>query len=162
MSTRTEFDRQLVEMMPEMLGLSIRRLRSKPEAEDLVQRAALRALSAWQQFEPGTNFRAWMHRILYNEMLSQYRRQKRAPLSLDEADVGSAAIASRQDELMDQELVKRAMRRMPPSQAHVLQRICVEGRSYEEAAAEISVSVGTIKSRLWRARTTIEQMLVTS
>jgi len=151
-------------VMPELRAYAIKRLRDTAAAEDVVNEACAKALRFWEQFAPGTNFKSWMYRILHNEMISMFRRTKKhAALSMnDEEHPIDAAIEARQDNLSDRESVRRAMKLLPVQFRHVLLRICVEGRSYEEVAAEIDVSVGTIKSRLWRARSAMESMLVMS
>lgn len=159
MNVRTQFETDLVEILPELRRTALKRLRNVPDADDLVSRSVLKALNAWEQFQPGTNFKAWMHRILFNEMISGFRRQKRAPISLEDGDVGMASCPARQELILEARCVRDTINRLPPVWRHALTRVCVEGWTYEEAAAEIGASVGTIKSRLWRAREAIDQMM---
>jgi RNA polymerase sigma-70 factor (ECF subfamily) len=157
---RTQFDRDLVALLPMLRSTALKKLRNGDAADELVQQTALKALRCAHQYTPGTNFKAWVFRILFTTMMSGFRQSKRAPVQLDAEDVEAMAMQQpRQDQLVEQDHVRKVMKVLPIQMRHVLVRVCVEGRSYEETAAEIDVTVGTIKSRLWRARAAVEQML---
>jgi RNA polymerase sigma-70 factor (ECF subfamily) len=74
---RTDFDREVLRHRRDLLGAGVRLTGSRVEAEDLVQEAVMRAWLFWHRFAPGTNGRAWMHRILLNTFINGYRRKRR-------------------------------------------------------------------------------------
>src|SRR5687768_9549218 len=76
-SVRAEFDREVLIHRGELIGAAMRMTGSRAEAEDLVQEAVMRAWTFWERFQPGTNGRAWMHRILVNTFINGYRRRRR-------------------------------------------------------------------------------------
>lgn len=160
MTARVQFEQDLVEMQGELRAYAIGMLRDRARAEDMVSISTINALRSWEQYQAGTNFKAWMYRILRNTILSDFRRNKHAPVQMDPADLGELGVTdARQDDAVEHSEIRRAVSLMPIEWRHVLLRICVEGRSYEEAAQEIGVSIGTIKSRLWRARLHVEQLM---
>jgi len=141
------------------------------DAEDLVQETYARALRAWGQFEPGSDLRAWLFRILRNGFLDRARKARRQPTDggLDEAALEAEAGASGGDWLRgDAELerlrgvvgqeIEAALRTLPePSRTAVL--LDVEGFSEAEVALVLGCAVGTVKSRLSRARARLRTLL---
>ena len=153
------FHDMLTAHLPRLRAYAIMLTRDRVVADDLLQETALRALRAQSQFEMGTNFTAWMYRILRNEYISSLRRSKRRPMTLEDVpDELLSRNGEQDDKVLTREVVK-AMDSLAPSQREVLILICAGGLSYEKAAASLACSVGTIKSRLWRARQQM-QMLV--
>ena len=142
-----------------------------PDAEDVVQDALLSAWKSIRSFE-GTSFRAWLFRIVTNRALDRVRSKKRRaelPLEPSEgeevqwaepADPGSelADIASRREALA---VVEEALRLVPEEQRAALLLRDVEGFAYEEIAVITSVEIGTVKSRIHRARVAVRNALVT-
>ncbi|MBY0511277.1 MAG: sigma-70 family RNA polymerase sigma factor [Rhodospirillaceae bacterium] len=106
-----------------------------------MQETALKAWRAQSQFALGTNFTAWIYKILRNEYISSLHRNKRRPARLGEIP----------EEFLSRKVV-HAMNKLQPEQREVLVLICASGLSYEDAAETLGCPVGTIKTRLWRAR----------
>ncbi len=140
------------------------------DAEDLVQETYAHALQAIGQFTPGTNLKAWLFRILRNNFISQYRRQRRNPTvgGLDTLDphgeeTGSGAWPKNDMELDQLRIVvardiERALMRLPEeSRTAVL--LDLEGFTEEEVAHVAGCAVGTVKSRLARARSMLREYL---
>ena len=150
----------LVAHLPRLQAYAIMLTRDRSAAADLLQETALRALRAQNQFTPGTNFTAWMYKILRNEYFSSLRRSKRKFTTLEDVpeDVLSHA-GSQETHVMTRE-VMRAMGYLRADQREVLILICASGMSYEEAADSIGCSVGTVKSRLWRARSRMAALVM--
>ena len=131
-------------------------------AEDLVQEAFLRAFRAFDQFERGTNFKAWLFRILTNAFLNDYRRKSREPQTTDFAEVEPADPATEGSEFKAEEIeairahlgdeAVRAIDRLPPDFRLPFLLSTFEGFSYKEIAAILDVPIGTVMSRLFRAR----------
>jgi RNA polymerase sigma-70 factor (ECF subfamily) len=131
-------------------------------AEDLVQEAFLRAFRAFNQFERGTNFKAWLFRILTNVFLNDYRRKGREPQSTDFAEVEPADPATEGGEFKteDVEAIRahlgdeavKAIDRLPSDFRIPFLLSTFEGFSYKEIASILDIPMGTVMSRLFRAR----------
>lgn len=134
--------------------------RDVDRADDLVQECLVRAIARIESFEAGTNLKAWLIVILRNIFLNDCRRAKRERLSLSE--LGNAApqqVPANQDAgLMFAEL-ERAFMSLSPDHREILTLIVIEGMTYEQSAEVLGVSMGTIKSRLWRARASLSELM---
>jgi RNA polymerase sigma-70 factor (ECF subfamily) len=136
-------------------------VRSSAEADDLTQDALVRALRSHDRYAPGTNMKAWTFTILRNQFISDRRRSWRSqPLDPEVAErtLRSNDDPSRRLEVAD---VRRAMLALPLPQREALTLIGAAGMSYEEAAEICQVAVGTVKSRVSRARLALQAILAT-
>jgi RNA polymerase sigma-70 factor (ECF subfamily) len=156
----SQFHDLLLAEMPRMRGYAVVLTRNRTLADDLVQETALRAWKAQAQFTLGTNFRAWIYQILRNEFISTCRRAKRAPLPVDDIAESLFGYNGDQENKVIAREVVQAMERLPTSQREVLYLKCVGDYTYDEVAAALKCSVGTIKSRLWRARHAMQKMIL--
>jgi len=153
---------------------ALRLSRSPQDAEDLVQETFLNAFRSLDRFEEGTNLRAWLFRILNNAFISQYRRRKRRPSSsiedvteyylYDHLVEGGAAPRTEnpEQEVLDRigdEAVLRALEDLPVEFRQVELLADVEGFSYREIADILNIPIGTVMSRLYRARRRLQKML---
>ena len=141
--------------LPSLTGRARRLARTRADADDLVQETMLRALRFETTFERGTNLRAWLHRILETVFLSRCRRGSRERAALgrlarDPALTAPSApgpvlrvVSNRMDD---------ALRALPASFRGVVTLVDLGDRSYREAAEELGIPVGTVMSRLFRAR----------
>jgi RNA polymerase sigma-70 factor (ECF subfamily) len=122
-------------------------------ADDLVQDCLERAISRFDQFQPGTNLRTWLFTILHNLHCDGLRRASRrgVHVPIDEW-MDNAKSMAEQPRVMHLRDFRRAFRTLQPSDQQILLLIGVEGFTYEEAADVLDVAVGTVKSRLFRAR----------
>jgi RNA polymerase sigma-70 factor (ECF subfamily) len=154
-----DFHTMLVEILPRLRAYAIWLTRNRAAADDLLQETACRALRAQDQFEMGTNFTAWMFRILQNEFISSTRRAKRTPVPIDDLSESFLLQQPEQEKVIFSRQVIKALDQLRPAQRQTLELICAAGLSYEEAAAAINCSIGTVKSRLWRARRHMEELL---
>jgi len=155
-----EFKGLLLECLPRLRGYAITLTRSREEADDLLQETALRALRFHDQFITGTNFKAWMYCILRNQHISMHRRSKRNTVPI--TDVSETLLSrkgSQEDECLTREVLS-AMRKLPVPQREILLLVYVEGLSYEEVATQIGCSIGTVKSRVNRARCRMQTLLL--
>jgi RNA polymerase sigma-70 factor (ECF subfamily) len=155
----SQFHDLLIAEMPRLRGYALVLTRNRAVADDLVQETAMRAWRAQSQFTLGTNFRAWIYRILRNEFVSHCRRAKRAPLPVDSVAASLLAYEGDQEEKVVAREVVLAMEKLPTPQREVLYLKCVSDYTYEEVAAALQCSLGTIKSRLWRARIAMQKMI---
>ena len=135
------------------------------EADDLVQDAVMRAWTFWDRFEPGSNARAWLHRILVNTFINAYRKQRRerelfrlaGEESRREAHTAAAVRSAERDGLGDE--VGAALRALPAEFRAVVELVDLGDLSYREVASELECPIGTVMSRLHRARKQLQEML---
>ncbi len=140
---------------------------NQQEAEDLAQETYLKALRGFASFQPGTNFRAWMYRILRNTFLtsrSGLNAKMTVPLEADE-DFSSLPVTSETPESLllaraDQQLVQDALEQLPLPFREVVLLCDIEEMSYQEIAETLGIPVGTVMSRLSRARKLMRELLV--
>jgi RNA polymerase sigma-70 factor (ECF subfamily) len=157
--TPPSFHDQIIAILPKLRVQALALTRNRAAAEDLVQDAVCNALSAQQSFIPGTNFPAWMHRILRNRFISNLRKRRD---TTDIDDVPSSVFATEaphEDRLALKELAQ-AMTRLPADQREALVMVVVHGMSYEALAESTGCAVGTAKSRVFRARRQLETWLL--
>ena len=146
-----DFHTNLIATLPQLRIQALALTRNRAAADDLVQDAAMNALAAQDSFTPGTNFRAWMYRILRNRFISGLRK-RREIVDIDDAPPASLTVhAGHEDRLVLQEL-QRAIGELHPVQREALFMIVLQGMSYEEVGAATGCAVGTAKSRVFRAR----------
>lgn len=153
------FKRELTEVVPHLRAFA-RGLCGRPDmADDLVQEALLKAWAAQERFEPGTSMRAWTFVILRNAYLTDMRRNR----FRGEYDEGVAerilTAPAGQEEPIHLSDLHRALLTLPPERREALLLVGAGGFSYEEAAEICGCAVGTIKSRVGRARATIASMV---
>lgn len=153
------FKRQLAETIPHLRAFA-RSLCGRPDfADDLVQEAMLKAWAARERFEPGTNLRAWTFTILRNCYLTEMRRNK----FVGDYDEGVAertlqAPMGQEDPLHLADM-RRALMSLPQERREAILLVGAGGFSYEEAAEICQTAVGTMKSRVGRARAALNEML---
>ena len=146
---------QLVAFLPNLRRFAISLCRSRVMADDLVQMACERALANEHRFEEGTRFDAWMFRILRNLWIDEVRKRKTAGPQEDIEDRGDLVGASGEREVearLTLKSVAEAIDELSEEQREVLLIVCVEELSYKEAAEVLGVPIGTVMSRLARAR----------
>ena len=133
---------------------------NRDDADDLVQDCVARALERSHLFTPGTNLRAWLMTILHNQFISGKRRGHRISAQLP-ADWPDQSVATPPSQVMGLELraVGEAFAKLPREQRRVILLVCVHGLKYEEAAERLGVAVGTVRSRLSRARAALSMAL---
>jgi len=144
-----EFQDQLTQFMPKMRIWALALTKNATAADDLVQDVALKTLIASDSFVPGTNFSAWVHRIMINHFISTVRRRYDT-VNIDQ--MPEMAVAAPQQDSTDLREVNRAFQRLPQDQRHALRSVAIEEKSYQQVSGESGLAVGTLKSRVHRAR----------
>jgi RNA polymerase sigma-70 factor (ECF subfamily) len=133
--------------------------RDANQAEDLVQETVLRAISKHDNFETGTNLQAWMFTILRNQFFSEHRKSLR---EVEDGDGSYAAtmisIPDQEDRIMIHDL-ENALHKLPKTQREAILLVGADGLSYEEAAQALGCAVGTVKSRVNRARNCLAEVM---
>ena len=154
-----DFRKELALVIPHLRAFGRSLSGSRDLADDLVQETLLKAWNARQRFQAGTNIRAWTFIILRNVFLSQMRRNRFRGEWDDLAAERALAAPASQDKHVELGDLHRAMQMLPPAQREALILIGAGGFAYEEAAEICGVAVGTIKSRVARGRTALEQII---
>jgi len=154
-----DFHADLKALLPRLKGYALSLARDRDRADDLVQETVAKALAGRKSFRPGTNFGAWLFRIQRNEFISGLRRA-RPTVCLDDIVSNTLSHAPYQESglIMREFLV--AFHRLARTQREALLLAVLEGYSYVQIAEHCSVSVGTVKSRISRARATLAHMIV--
>ncbi len=173
-SARHPFEQEALEHLDALYAAALRLTRNPTEAEDLVQDTFVKACRFYDRFEAGTNLKAWLFRIQTNTFINRYRRRVRERDVLDgaqSAPVGegvmsraamralSHPVAAAEQGLLAQE-IERALAQLPEEQRMMILLADVEEMSYREIAEVIGCPIGTVMSRLHRARKAVQKHLV--
>ena len=159
MSAPQAFKAELIELLPSLRAFARSLAHNAAQADDLVQDTLVKALANVDRFEPGTNLRAWLFTILRNHYYSQLRKSKREVEDAEGRHAARIAVRPEQDGSVDLEDFKVAFAQLAPDHREVLTLVGASGCSYEEAAAICGCAVGTIKSRVNRARRKLSDIL---
>src|ERR1043165_1314800 len=166
-----EFATACLPHQPELYGVAMRICRDPDNAKDLVQETLMRAMVAWASFEPGSNLRAWLFRILTNSFINGYRKRRRHQRFATErpGDALPALYGRDQDHTDDLEdtlygdqlsdEVQGALGKLGDDYRDVVERADLKGQKYKDIADELEVPIGTVMSRLFRARRVLETEL---
>lgn len=150
---------QLVEHLPAMRAFAISLTRNGSVADDMVQDTLVKAWTNIDKFENGTNMRAWLFTILRNTYYSSRRKSKREVADVDGVFTDSLAEKPAHDGHMQMADFRKALGKLKDEQREALLLIGASGFSYEEAASMCGVAVGTIKSRVNRARAQLAELM---
>jgi RNA polymerase sigma-70 factor (ECF subfamily) len=157
--TTTSFKRELLATLPSLRAFAVSLSGRHDKADDLVQDTVMKAWAKQTSFEMGTNLKAWLFTILRNEFYSQMRKRGREVQDTEGAFTERMAVHPSQYGVMDLADFKKALDALPDDQREAIILIGASGFSYEEAAEICKCAVGTMKSRVSRARTRLQGML---
>jgi RNA polymerase sigma-70 factor (ECF subfamily) len=131
------------------------------DADDLVQSCLLRALTNMHRFEQNTNLRAWLLTILHNIFIDTVRKRRRARETFEAAGIAADGLSQSANQFHRVQVTElgRAVAQLPPEQRSTLLLVALEDLTYEEAARVTGVPVGTVRSRLSRARQMLLNMV---
>jgi RNA polymerase sigma-70 factor, ECF subfamily len=149
----------MLALLPTLRAFAFSLCGSFDRADDLVQETLLKAWQHLDRFEEGTNLRAWLFTILRNSYFSELRKRRREVEDVDGKMTVSLSVAPAQHGHLDMQDFRKALRTLPADQREALVLVGAVGMSYEEAAAVARCAVGTVKSRVNRARTKLTEML---
>lgn len=162
------FEQEALPHLDSLYRVATRLTGDPSQAEDLVQETMLRAFRSWSQYRSGTNARAWLHTILRNTFINDYRKRKREPafahLETIEPYAIYRTVADTDPEgtffaqIVDARVLT-AIDALPPDFREVLVLSDIESMSYAEIAQALQIPVGTVKSRLFRARRQLQGVL---
>jgi RNA polymerase sigma-70 factor (ECF subfamily) len=158
------FHQGLLDAIPRLraFAFSLVGTRRHDRADDLVQETIMKAWAHRSSFQPGTNLKAWLHTILRNEFYSQMRRKKREVEDGDGVYSSKLAVAPDQYGHLDMADMEAALEQLADEQREAILLVGAAGFSYEDAAQICGVAIGTIKSRVNRARTRLAELLKVS
>lgn len=159
MTNQTPFKEQLLAAIPSLRAFARSLAASRDKADDLVQETLVKAWAKQQSFEMGTNIKAWLFTILRNEFYSQMRKRGREISDADGAISENMAVHPEQTGKIDLQDMQTALNQLPEDQREAVVLVGASGMSYDEAAEICGVAVGTIKSRVSRARDRLVQIL---
>jgi RNA polymerase sigma-70 factor (ECF subfamily) len=153
-SESQQFEAEVLALTPALQAFARRLSRNSYDTDDLVQETLFKAFRYREYFQPGTKLRSWLFTIMRNNFNSQYVLRRREPVSVDEClDLLPVSMPS-QDWTLYEHDAQRQIDALPSSQRAALIQICA-GASYEDAARSMGCEIGTIKSRVGRARKTL-------
>jgi RNA polymerase sigma-70 factor (ECF subfamily) len=154
-----DFEQSLVGAISHLRAFARSFANDPARADDLVQETLVKAWNSRDSFTPGTNFRAWLFTILRNVYFSQHRKLRREVDDPDEQYQNSLSVPPEQPGHLDLADFRSALSTLPSDQREALVLVGAEGFSYEEAAEICGCAVGTIKSRVNRARNRLTEIL---
>ncbi|HOA88986.1 MAG TPA: sigma-70 family RNA polymerase sigma factor [Propioniciclava tarda] len=167
------FERDALVFLDQLYGAALRMTRNPADAEDVVQETYAKAFASFHQFEPGTNLKAWLYRILTNTYINSYRKKQRQPQLSDGTDVedwqlhraeqhtsdGLRSAEMEALDLMPDSVVTEAMNALSPNFRLAVYLADVEGFAYKEIAEIMETPIGTVMSRLNRGRAQLRRAL---
>ncbi len=175
---QVDFEQEAMQHLDALYRTALRMTRNPQDAEDLVQETYLRAFRFFDKFEPGTNLRAWIFKILTNTYINRYRKQAAGPrldsldaleesdgfalynhLDMEAASRGGSVEAQVLDRFAESD-IKRAIEALPPAFRMAVLLADVEGFSYNEIAEILAIKKGTVMSRLFRGRRLLQRALI--
>lgn len=153
------FRQDLAGLIPHLRAFARSLCNNASEADDLAQEALVKAWQARDRFEPGTNLKAWVFMILRNHFYSERRKAWRKNETSDDGLESMATMPAGQDAILELADLKHAMSALPPEQREALILVGAGGFAYEEVAEICECAVGTIKSRVNRARAALAKLM---
>jgi RNA polymerase sigma-70 factor (ECF subfamily) len=169
-----DFEDAAMPFLDSLYNTAYRMARNPQDAEDLIQETYLKAYKYYDKFEEGTNFKAWLFKILKNTFINSYRKKQQAPRQGDFAEIEDAFETQVSEEVRQQHKnpedrmlegvldadIQRAIRSLPPDYRMAVLLADLEDLSYKEIASVLDVPVGTVMSRLYRGRKQLEACLL--
>ncbi len=167
-SRRVAFEKEALVHLDALYRVGLRLTGNAADADDLVQETMLKAYRSWDQYQPGTNAKGWLLTILRNSFINEYRRRTRHPETVDVDTIEPFAVfqdiqeedpqGAFFDKIVDDEVL-RAIDGLPEAFRETVVLSDVEGMSYQEIGKILGIPVGTVKSRLFRARQMLQGKL---
>ncbi len=153
---------ELVKEMGNLRKFALRLTRNNSDADDLVQATLMRALEKKELFQDNTNLFSWTSKIMFNLFASQYRHKRKFETQYDpEPALMDMSVEPTQEASVDLAIVRESMKQLSDEHREILVMVCIRGLRYEEVSEALQIPVGTVRSRLSRARTQLQNLLTT-
>ncbi len=149
----------LLAAVPNLRAYALSLARDRDRADDLVQETLLKGWQHRGRYEPGTNLEGWLTTILRNSFVGLHRKRAWEVEDPDEAHAAGLSVLPEQEARLEMQDMQAALERLPPEQREALLLVAVNGMSTEDVAALTGCAVGTVKSRVCRARSKLAGML---
>jgi RNA polymerase sigma factor (sigma-70 family) len=150
-----DFRGDIIKALPALRTFALSLVGDVSRADDLVQETFVKAWANQQRFRPGTNFTAWLFTILRNQFYTDLRKTRREVEDVDGTHAGQMTSPSDQEDASTLKVVWERLGDLPSAQRQALLLVGAEGHTYEEAAVMLGCQVGTVKSRVSRARSSL-------
>ncbi len=150
----------LVNEMTKLERFALRLTKNNPDRDDLVQATCLRALEKSDHFEDGTNLFGWTSKIMFNIFITDYRRRTKFENSFDSENIiANQSVSPDQEINLDIKRLYEYLQKLKKDHREIIQLICLDGWSYQDVAEKINIPIGTVRSRLARARQHLELLM---
>lgn len=156
-------NQDLIQHSARLTKFAYRLTQNSSDADDLLQSTLLRAIEKKHLFKEGTNLYSWSSKVMFNLFVSQYRRKTKFETQYDpESYIERESVEASQDVKVELQMVKRAINTLSEDHRDILVMVCIKGMQYEEVSQALNVPVGTVRSRLSRAREKLQTVIDTS
>jgi len=154
MMTPDQFKTEMIGLLPRLRRFAVSLTRSGPDADDLLQEACTTALQKWQQYDPSQPFDRWMFRVVRNLWISEVRKRKvrQGEGQIDAEEAHELQTPGSAEETLTAQQVRKKVADLDEDLAQPLMLVCAEGYSYKEVSELLSIPIGTVMSRIHRAR----------
>lgn len=150
----------LADEMENLRKFALHLTRNKADADDLVQSTFLRALEKAEYFEDGTSLRKWTSKIMFNLFVTDYRRKTKFETQYDpEPYIMAQSVKAPQEGEAELNAVGNAMEKLSADHREILTMVCIKDMPYQEVADQLGIPVGTVRSRLSRARESLSALM---
>ncbi|MDA8585313.1 RNA polymerase sigma factor [Rhodobacteraceae bacterium] len=152
--TPDQFKTEMIGLLPRLRRFALSLTRSGPDADDLLQDACSAALQKWQQYDPAQPLDRWLFRIVRNLWVSEIRKRKtrQGEGQVPAEEATELRVESNSDDILTAQQVHRQVAQLNKDLSQPLLLVCAEGYSYREASEMLDVPIGTVMSRIHRAR----------
>ncbi|QTI78486.1 sigma-70 family RNA polymerase sigma factor [Roseomonas marmotae] len=152
-------ENDIVACLPDLRAYARSLTRNRHDADDLVQDTVVRIMHSADRFQPGTNFKAWAFTILRNRFLNEFVAKRRQTRDMDDAEMEQLPTSARQEEGLELADFQRIFHKLPEDHRSILTLVASSGLPYEDVAKVLDCAVGTVKSRVHRARMALYHLL---
>lgn len=150
-------DKELVEVMPKLRKFAYKLTKSSVDGEDLLQTVLLKAIENKYKFDQGSNLWGWCSKIMFNQFVSEYRRRNKRGTQFDpEPIINAQFVKANAEELTDLSLIGDKLDKMSTEHKNIIMLVGMLGYTYAEAASQLGIPLGTVRSRYFRARKIIQ------
>ena len=152
---------EIEDQIPALRRYAWKLTRDADDAADVVQMCLERAVRNFHMFQAGSNLRGWLFTILYHEFISEVRRRARRKHVVPMDEWLDPGVSGGQEDAVEMAEIQRAFGRLAPKEREILRRVGIDGESYAAVGMQMNLKAGTVKSRVFRAREHLRNLLNT-